>query len=90
MNESDILEITQDALSLIMLLSAPPVIVAALVGLIIAFFQAATQLQEQSFQYMAKFFAVMVSIFVTASFVGSTLFEFSNRIFTEFPTLITS
>ncbi len=90
MNESDILELTQDALSLILLLSAPPVIVAALVGLLIAFFQAATQLQEQSFQYMAKFFAVMVTIFITASFVGTALFEFSNRIFTEFPTLITS
>ena len=90
MNESDILELTQEALSLILLLSAPPVIVAALVGLLIAFFQAATQLQEQSFQYMAKFFAVIVTIFITASFVGSTLFEFSDRIFTEFPTLITS
>lgn len=89
MNESDILELTQEALSLILLLSAPPVIVAALVGLLIAFFQAATQLQEQSFQYMAKFFAVIVTIFITASFVGTTLFEFSNRIFSEFPTLIT-
>jgi len=90
MNESDILELTQEALSLILMLSAPPVIVAALVGLLIAFFQAATQLQEQSFQYMAKFFAVVVTLFVTASFVGSTLFDFTNRIFTEFPTLITS
>lgn len=90
MNESDILELTQEALSLILLLSAPPVIVAALVGLLIAFFQAATQLQEQSFQYMAKFFAVIVTIFLTASFVGSTLFDFTNRIFVEFPTLITS
>jgi len=89
MNESDILELTQEALSLILLLSAPPVIVAALVGLLIAFFQAATQLQEQSFQYMAKFFAVIVTIFITASFVSTALFEFSNRIFTDFPTLIT-
>jgi len=90
MNESDILSLTQEALSLILLLSAPAVIVAALVGLFIAFIQAATQLQEQSFQYMAKFFAVIVTIFVTASFVGNTLFEFTNRIFIEFPTLITS
>jgi len=90
MNESDILEFTLEALSLILLLSAPPVIVAGLVGLLIAFFQAATQLQEQSFQYMAKFFAVIVTIFITASFVGTTLFDFSNRIFTEFPTLIAS
>lgn len=90
MTETDILEFTQEALSLILLLSAPPVIVAALVGLLIAFLQAATQLQEQSFQYAAKFFAVTVTIFVTASYVGTTLFEFSNRIFTEFPALVSS
>lgn len=84
----EVTELTREALLLVMLLAAPPVVVAALVGLLIAFVQAATQLQEQSFQYAVKFFAVVITIFVTASFAGTTLFEFSNRIFSEFPTLI--
>ncbi len=86
---NDMMELTQEALTLVMLLAAPPVVVAALVGLLIAFVQAATQLQEQSFQYAVKFFAVVITIFVTASFTGATLFEFTSRIFSEFPTLIT-
>ena len=83
------MELTREALTLVMLLAAPPVVVAALAGLLIAFIQAATQLQEQSFQYAVKFFAVVVTIFVTASFTGATLFEFTERIFNEFPTLVT-
>ena len=52
--------------------------------------QAATQLQEQTFQYAAKFFGIVLTIFVTASLMGSTLYRFSNRIFTDFPTLVGS
>jgi len=89
MNVTEVMELTREALVLVMILAAPPVVVAALVGLLIAFIQAATQLQEQSFQYAVKFFAVVITIFVTASFAGVTLYTFSDRIFTELPTLVT-
>jgi type III secretion HrpO family protein len=82
------LQLTQQALWLILLLSAPPVVVAALVGLVIAFIQAATQLQEQTFQYAAKFFAIVLTIFVTASLLGGSLYHYSDRIFSEFPALV--
>lgn len=88
MLDSDVLQLTQQALWLTLLLAAPPVVVAALVGLLIAFIQAATQLQEQTFQYAVKFFAIVVTIFVTASLMGSTLFQYSNRIFSNFPNMV--
>ncbi len=87
MIDSEILQLTQQALWLVLILAGPPVAVVAVVGLLIAFFQAATQLQEQTFQFAAKFVAMILTIFVTASFVGASLFQFSNRIFTTFPTL---
>ena len=81
------MQITQQALWLMVVLAGPPVVVAALVGILIAFVQAATQLQEQTFQYAAKFFAIVLTIFVTASLMGSALYQFSDRIFSDFPTL---
>ena len=81
------MQLTQQALWLVLILAAPPVAVAALVGLLIAFVQAATQLQEQTFQYAAKFFAIVVTIFVTASLMGTTLYTFSVRIFRDFPSM---
>lgn len=87
MVDNEVIQLTQQALWMVVLLAGPPVVVAALVGILIAFVQAATQLQEQTFQYAAKFFAIVLSIFVTASLMGSTLYEFANRIFTTFPGL---
>ena len=87
MLNSDVLQITQQALWLVLLLAGPPVVVAALVGILIAFVQAATQLQEQTFQYAAKFFAIVLTIFATTTLMGTSLYRFSDRIFSDFAIL---
>ena len=87
MIDGDVLQFTREALWLVLILASPPVVVAALVGLLIALVQAATQLQEQTFQYAAKFFAIVVTIFVTASLMGTTLYQFTDRIFGDLSTL---
>ena len=88
MLSSEVLQITQEALWLVVILAGPPVAVAAIVGILIAFVQAATQLQEQTFQYAIKFFAIVLTIFLTASLIGTSLFVFSDRLFTDFPNLV--
>jgi len=83
----EVMQLTQQALWMVLVLAGPPVVVAAVVGILVAFVQAATQLQEQTFQYATKFFAIVVTIFATASLMGSTLYTFSVRVFRDFPTL---
>lgn len=73
-----------------LLLSAPPILVAAVVGFLIAFVQAATQMQEQTLQYVGKFFAIVVTIFVTASMLGGGLYQFGDRVFTGFAGIVRS
>ncbi len=85
MLQSDMIQITQQALWMVLLLAGPPVAVAAAVGLLVAFFQAVTQLQEQTFQFAIKFVVVIITIFLTASLMGGTLFQFADQIFTDFP-----
>ncbi len=88
MLNSDIIALTSEALWLVLLLSAPPIVAASIVGLAVAIIQAATQLQEQTLQYTLKFFAIVVTIFITASLLASSLYVFSDRIFTEFPAMV--
>jgi flagellar biosynthetic protein FliQ/type III secretion protein S len=83
----DIIRLTQDALWIVLVLSAPPIIAASIVGLLIAFLQAATQLQEQTFSYTVKFVVIVIVLFVTTSMIGGTLYHFSDRLFTEFPNM---
>jgi len=81
---SDLVGLTVQALWLVLLLSAPPIIAASIVGLLVAVVQAATQLQEQTLQYTLKFFAIVLTIFMTASLVAGSLFTFSDGIFSGF------
>ncbi|MBY0301020.1 MULTISPECIES: type III secretion system export apparatus subunit SctS [Sphingomonas] len=84
----DFVSLTNDALWLVLVLSAPPIIVAAVAGLIVAVLQAATQVQEQTLQYTVKFFAIVLTLFLTAALLGGSLYRFSDRIFTNFPAMI--
>ena len=83
-----VLELTKQALMLTLLLSGPPIAAAALVGLVVAFLQAATQLQEQTFAYAIKFVVIVMTLFVTGALIGGTLYTYADKIFLDFPGLI--
>lgn len=82
------LELTRQALWMTLLLSGPPIAAAALVGLAVAFLQAATQLQEQTFAYAMKYLVIVMALFATGALIGGSLYTYADRIFTEFPSLI--
>ncbi len=84
----DMTDITLEALWLVLLLSAPPVIAASIVGLLVAIVQAATQIQEQTLQFTLKFFAIVLTLFITASLMARSLYAFSDNIFSNFPRLV--
>lgn len=88
MVSSAIVQLTIDALMLVLILSAPPIIAASVVGVLVALVQAATQLQEQTLQYTLKFFAIVITIFLTASLLSTSLYRFSDRVFTGFPAMV--
>lgn len=83
-----VLELTKQALMLTLILSGPPIAAAALVGLAVAFLQAATQLQEQTFAYAIKFTVIVITLFITGALIGGTLYTYADKIFVEFPGLI--
>jgi type III secretion protein S len=78
---SDMVGLTTEALWLVLLLSAPPIIAASIVGLLVAVVQAAT------LQYTLKFFAIVLSIFLTASLVAGSLFAYADGIFSSIGTV---
>ncbi len=90
MMNSQAIQLMNQALWLVLILSGPPILAAAVVGLLIAVLQSATQLQEQTLQYAAKFVAIVLTLFVTAALLGGALYDFGNRVFTQFPALTRS
>ena len=81
MNEVDALELVQSALWTTMWICVPLVLPAMAVGIIVALFQALTQIQESTLTFVPKMIVVFFSAMASAAFVGSemqTLAENAN------------
>ncbi|NVJ26704.1 MULTISPECIES: flagellar biosynthesis protein FliQ [Myxococcus] len=80
--------ITQEALFLVLVVSAPPVLMSLIVGFIISLFQATTQIQEQTLTFAPKVIIVFGVLAMTGPWIGSQLLRFTFHVFDRFPALI--
>jgi type III secretion HrpO family protein len=78
---NELINIGNKTLMLVLLLSAGPVIVATVVGLLIGLFQTVTQLQEQTLPFGAKMLAVVLSLLILLGWMARTLIDFGNLVF---------
>lgn len=83
MNEADALDIMQAAIWTVLIASGPAVLVAMVVGVLIAFLQALTQVQEMTLTFVPKIVAILVTIGITAPFIGGQINLFANLVFSR-------
>lgn len=69
---------------LILLLSGPPILISTILGLFVAIFQAATQIQEQTLSTMVKLIAVILTLMILGSWLGSQILQFTSNIMNNF------
>ena len=87
MVDGEVIQLTAQALMLTLILSMPPIIAAAGVGLIISLIQALTQIQEQTLPFAFKLIAVIISIFATARWLGIEVYNYSLAIMAKIGTI---
>ncbi|RJF92152.1 type III secretion system export apparatus subunit SctS [Noviherbaspirillum saxi] len=71
----------QHALILIILLSAPPLVVATVVGVGISLVQTLFQIQDQTVPFFIKLVAVSVTLLLTARWMQAELVTLTNQAF---------
>jgi flagellar biosynthetic protein FliQ len=81
MTESIVLSVIKDAIQTAILVSAPILIVATVVGLIISIFQATTQIQEQTLTFVPKLLAVALIGLLMGSWMLHLIVDFTTRMF---------
>jgi type III secretion protein S len=81
MSEQDIIYHIEQAMLLVLLLSLPTILVATGVGLLVALFQALTQIQEQTLSFGIKLIAVIVTLTLTARWLGIEMQNFTLQAF---------
>jgi flagellar biosynthetic protein FliQ len=81
------IDICRKAIETILLCSAPLLIVALVVGLLISIFQAATQINEQTLTFVPKIVAVFITLLFFGSWIIKIMTIFTSGLFEVMATL---
>ena len=81
MDETMIIEAFNESIRMILLLSAPLLILSLVVGLLISIFQATTQIQEQTLTYVPKIMLIFLMLILIGPWMMSQLNEYTLFIF---------
>ena len=84
MFQTQLVQLAYQGLLMILLLSAPPVLISLVFGLVVAIFQAATQIQVQSLASTVKLVAVTLVLMIMGGWIGAQIMTFSQNIFDNF------
>ena len=80
MNGEMIIRIVREALLLVLLISAAPMLASMLVGFVVSVFQATTQIQEQTLSYVPKLIAVFLTLAILGPWMLAQALRFSRVI----------
>jgi len=78
MNANELALFASQALIVCLLISAPAVIASAVIGLVVAFIQAITSVQDQSIAYGIKLLVVSIVLVISAEWAGTKLVLFAK------------
>jgi flagellar biosynthetic protein FliQ len=88
MNSTAVIAMVREALELTLLVSAPLLLTALAVGLVVSVFQAATQINEMTLSFIPKLLGVFVAIVISGPWILQLLVDYTQRIFTNIPMMV--
>jgi flagellar biosynthesis protein FliQ len=81
----DAVSIMRGGIFEILLLAAPVLLVAMVVGLVISIFQATTSIQEQTLTFVPKIVAIMLVLALLGGWMFGSLSEYTRNLFAMIP-----
>ncbi len=87
MSPQAVIHIGKQAVQTVLLTSAPMLLAALVIGLIISIFQAATQINEQTMTFIPKIVAVFVALLFFGPWIMEILITFTTGLITQIATV---
>ncbi|MCG2578849.1 flagellar biosynthesis protein FliQ [Dechloromonas sp. XY25] len=88
MTPNTVMEIGRQAVEVTLIISAPMLLAALVVGLVISIFQAATQLNESTLQFVPKLVVMFLVLLLVGPWMLQYLMDYIQRLFESIPQLI--
>jgi flagellar biosynthetic protein FliQ len=88
MTPESVLSLAQQALQVTLLMAAPPLLAALLMGLLVSVFQAATQINEMTLSFIPKLLAIFVVLVLFGPWMLGILLDYIRGLITGIPGMI--
>jgi flagellar biosynthetic protein FliQ len=88
MTPESAMNIGRHAMEITVLISAPLLLVALIIGLVISIFQAATQINEQTLSFIPKLIGILLALVVAGPWMLSVMSDYLRQVLTEFPIIL--
>jgi len=85
MDASAAVDLARQAVTLILMVSMPILVVGMAVGLLVSILQAVTQVQEQTLSFVPKIVAMLLAAWFVGPWITIKLMEFSRQMFGSLP-----
>lgn len=87
MESTEILDLAREGIWVLLLVSAPMLVTALVVGLIISLLQALTQVQESTLTFVPKMTAMLLVMILTLPFMLQSLEDYGEKLFNRIATI---
>lgn len=84
MTVDQVIAIAKEALYLIIITSAPILLVSLIIGLIISIFQTVTSIQEQTLTFVPKIIGVFVALMIAGQWMLTKIIDFMTNLWSNF------
>lgn len=90
MTSSEVIDLGKETLWVMLQLAGPLMITALVIGVVVSFFQALTQIQESTIAFVPKIMGTFVVMFFLLSFFGAVMDQYSQALFDRLVVISTS
>lgn len=84
MTEGQVLDIVRESIYVLLITSAPLLLVSLIIGLVVSIFQTVTSIQEQTLTFIPKIVGVFATLIIFGPWILTTLTEYLTRLWSNF------
>jgi flagellar biosynthetic protein FliQ len=88
MDNDFVLQITNEAVKVTLMLAAPMLLGALVVGIMVSLFQAVTQINEQTLSFIPKILVIVMALVILSPWMMETMTSFTHDLYANIPSIV--
>ena len=88
MTPETVMTMGRTAMEITLMVSAPLLLIALVIGLVVSIFQAATQINEATLSFIPKLVGVFVALIIAGPWMLSVMLDYMRQVFTGIPGMV--